>query len=161
MFIIPFMLKSKSSGLIQYFWMTLGEVPSLLLTFTLIERKGWGRKTSIVSFFLGSGLLCLITIYFLNSFTLFFAKMLMKAVFQMLYPFTSESYPTSARSIGFALNSFVGRFGATIMPFVIYPLYNKHPNSPFLFLAVLCFFGAVAIHSIRKDTLLKPLDESQ
>lgn len=86
--------------------------------------------------------------------------MLMKATFQMLYPFTSESYPTSARSMGFALNSFFGRIGATVMPFVIYPLYNKHPNSPFLFLAFLCLFGAGTIHSIHKDTLLKPLDKS-
>lgn len=161
MFIIPFMLKSKSSGLIQYFWMTLGEVPTLLITFTLIERKGWGRKTSLVSFFLGSAILCLTTIYFLNSVTLFFAKMLMKAIFQMLYPFTSESYPTSVRSIGFALNNFAGRLGSTIMPFIIYPLYNRHPNGPFLFLAILSCFGAVTVQAIRKDTLLRPLDESK
>ena len=85
--------------------------------------------------------------------------MLMKAIFQMLYPFTSESYPTSIRSIGFALNSFFGRLGATLMPFLIYPLYNKYPNSPFLFLASLCFLGALSIKRIPKDTRQKPLDE--
>jgi hypothetical protein len=82
----------------------------------------------------------------------------MKAIFQMLYPFSSESYPTSARSIGFAVNSFFGRIGSTLMPFIVYPLYNYHPKSPFLILALLCFFGAVAIKCIKYDTMLKPLD---
>lgn len=45
------------------------------------------------------------------------------------------------------------------MPFLIYPLYNKYPNSPFLFLASLCFLGALAIKKIPKDTRQKPLDE--
>ena len=85
--------------------------------------------------------------------------MFMKAIFQMLYPLTSESYPTCSRSIGFAVNSFFGRFGATLMPFMIYPFYNRYPNSPFLFLALLCFFGALVINGVPKDTMQKPLDE--
>jgi hypothetical protein len=36
MFIVPFMLTTKSGGLLQYFWMTLGEIPSFFITFTLI-----------------------------------------------------------------------------------------------------------------------------
>lgn len=84
--------------------------------------------------------------------------MLMKAIFQMLSPFTSESYPTSARSIGVAFNSCFGRIGSTLMPFIIYPLYNQYANSPFLLFSLLCLFGAMSINSIKKDTLNMPLD---
>lgn len=159
MFIIPFMLSTKSSGLLQYFWMTLGEVPTLLITYQLIEKEGCGRKNSLFSFYLITAILCFITIGSVNSLTLFLTKMFMKAIFQMSYPFTSESYPTSARAIGFALNSFFGRIGATIMPFIIFPLYNSQPNSPFLILGILSCLGALSIAAIQHDTFKKPLDK--
>lgn len=72
----------------------------------------------------------------------------MKSIFQMLYPFTSESYQTPVRSIGFATNSFFGRIGATVMPFIIYPLYVNYPKSPFLLLGLVSFAGAASIFAI-------------
>ena len=67
----------------------------------------------------------------------------------MIYLFSSESYPTKTRSIGFALNSATGRVGSTIMPFILYPIYLINPSTPFLILAISSIFGALSIWGAR------------
>lgn len=76
----------------------------------------------------------------------------------MLYPFSSESYPTKTRSVAFALNSAMGRVGSTIMPFVLYPLFESNPNGPFLLLSVCSLMGALSIWGVKRDTMRKALD---
>ncbi len=88
MFIIPFMVGNKEEGLAQYFWMTLGEIPGFLLAYSLIEREGWGRRRSLIWFFTTAAILCLIATQLFNSITLLLTKMLMKAIFQMITPFS-------------------------------------------------------------------------
>lgn len=110
-------------------------------------------------FYGGCFFLSLYVIKYIDSVSLFFTKMFMKAVFQMIYPFTSESYPTSIRSIGFSVNSAIGRFGSTIMPFIIYPIYNAYPDSPFLIFAFVSLIGGLCIWGIQNDTYLRPLDQ--
>jgi len=77
----------------------------------------------------------------------------------MLYPFTAESYTTPIRSIAFSLNSAIGRIGATIMPFVIYPAFESYENSPFLILAVFSLVGLFAISATFTDTYNRALDD--
>ena len=76
----------------------------------------------------------------------------------MIYPFSSESYPTKTRSVAFALNSATGRIGSTIMPFILYPLYLSNTNAPFLLLAIGSVLGALSIWGVKQDTLRKALD---
>jgi hypothetical protein len=78
----------------------------------------------------------------------------------MMYPFSSESYPTKTRSVAFALNSAVGRIGSTIMPFILYPLYLSNASASFLLLAMGSVFGALSIWGVKQDTLRKTLDQT-
>ena len=89
------------------------------------------------------------------------AKMLIKATFQMLYPFSSESYPTKTRSVAFALNSAVGRIGSSIMPFILYPIYLSNSRAPFLFLGFGSLLGAICVWAVKRDTMRKPLDDAE
>ena len=50
---------------------------------------------SLIIFFSLSGLFCFFLFLSVNSFNLFISKMVIKATFQMIYPFSSESYPTN------------------------------------------------------------------
>lgn len=54
----------------------------------------------------------------------FFARFFMKECYAMLYPYTTELYPTLLRTIGFGWASGVGRLGSFTMPYIIFPLYN-------------------------------------
>jgi MFS family permease len=161
MFIVPFMVSASHHGLQKYFWMHLGEIPSLLLTYPLIDREGFGRKKTLVLLFLASAGCCLLVVAALNSFTLFLAKLVIKATFQVINPFTAESYSTRIRSVAYAINSLTGRIGSALMPFIIYPLYDHHPNAPFLVLSLCSTLGAFSISQIKSDTLKKPLDEKE
>ena len=159
MFIVPFMLSMGEKGLKQYFWMNLGEIPSLLLTYPLIDRDGFGRRKSLILFFLASSGVCLWVVFSISAFSLFIAKLIIKATFQMINPFSAESYGTRVRSVAYSINSLTGRIGATLMPFLIYPLFDWNSDSPFVFLSVCSLLGALSIYQVAGDTLKKPLDE--
>jgi putative MFS transporter len=87
-----------------------------------VDRPGFGRKRSLTVFFGFSGLLHLL--FTISPLTLFssVSRFFMKLCFQMLYPFTTESFGTLNRTIGFGFCSATGRIGATVMPYIIFPL---------------------------------------
>ena len=130
--------------------MTLGEIPSIFLTYNLIERQSYGRKNSIIIFFLFNGLFCIAATFYLNEIILFLTKMFIKATSQMIYPFTSESFSTQLRSMGFAFCSITGRIGPTVMPYVLTPFMQNKSVASFYILAVVSFLGMMCIFLSRK-----------
>lgn len=60
------------------------------------------------------------------------SRLAMKSIFQILYPFTTESYSTPLRSSGLAFCAGVGRFGSIIMPIIVYHLYKIDPYLVFV-----------------------------
>ena len=90
LFIMPFMFENKlSSTFTQFTQMISGEIPSILLTFNMIEREKLGRKNSIAIFFIIAALLNLSLVYIESVLIISLSRLAMKSVLQILYPFTT------------------------------------------------------------------------
>jgi len=102
-------------------WTTLAEFPGIMVSLLMIEKIG-RKKTMALEF-----LLFTITICFLfncgankNVITaiLFMARALGSGLFQTVYVYTPEVYPTVLRSVGVGSCSGVARFGAMLTPYI-------------------------------------------
>ena len=138
--------KSSALDLSKYFFTVAGELPSLMVSFYLIEHPSFGRKRSLILFFLGAAISHLLfaasTLVFLGSLARFF----MKDVFQILYPLTTESFDTRTRTKGFGVCSGGGRIGAIVMPFVIMPMDRWLRGSVYVLFSVLSLAAAAVGH---------------
>ena len=76
----------------------------------------------------------------------------MKNIFAILYPFTTEAYPTPIRTIGYGTACAVGRLGSITMPYILFPLYSLSHSLPFLFFTLVSSIGALASYSLPFDT---------
>ena len=159
--ILPFLLGDSKKGLDQMVIAVLGETPAIILTLFFIEKPMFGRKNSLIICFSISGILNFIS-YFLpkDHLALSFAisRYFMKECFAFLYAFTSESYGTLNRTLGYGISCSVGRMGASVMPYILFPLYEIDEYSCFL-----CFFffssiAAWACYKIKNDTTGRNLD---
>jgi len=159
--ILPFLVGTSQKGLDQMMITILGETPSLILTLFLIDKPMFGRKNSLMICFSISGILNLIS-YFLpkDHMAISFAvsRFFMKECFAFLYAFTSESYGTLNRTLGYGVSCAVGRMGASIMPLILFPLYEVDNYSCFLCFCFLSFISAFACKKIKHDTTGRNLD---
>lgn len=156
-----FHLSSKASplDLSRYFLTVAGELPSLLVSFYLIDHPNFGRRKSLVLFFLGAAICHLL--YASSSWVLMgsLARFFMKDVFQILYPLTTESFDTLARAKGFGVCSGGGRLGAILMPFIVMPLDSWRRGSVYVVFALLSMMAAAVGWSMIKETMERHLDE--
>ena len=97
----------------------------------------------------------------MTTVNLFIVKFFIKSVFQILYPFTPECFSTKLRGLGSGIAQMIGRLGAAVMPFIIYPLFHEHPHSPFLIFAICSFLGFVTTILMPYDTYSRPLDQPE
>lgn len=142
LFIMPFMFENKlASTFTQFTQMISGELPSILLTFNMIEREKLGRKNSIAIFFTIAALLNLSLVYIESVLIISLSRLAMKSVLQILYPFTTESYTTPLRSSGLAFCAGIGRLGSIIMPIIVYPLYQLDPYLVFVVFMMASMIG--------------------
>jgi len=58
----------------------------------------------------------------------------------MLYPYTTELYPTLLRTLGFGWASGIGRLGSFFMPYILFPLFEISPRFPFGLFIIFSFF---------------------
>lgn len=137
-------------GLTKYFWMVLGEMPSLLLTFMTIDHPLFGRKNSLAFFFLGAGMFYLL--FGLTALTSLgsIARFFMKDVFQVVYPLTTEAFETKVRVKGYGFCSGLGRIGGIIMPLVLIPLDEWSHEGVYV-----CFFALSVISSLIVGWLIE------
>jgi len=82
----------------------------------------------------------------------------MKNTFSMLLPLTSELYPTLYRTLGYGLASAVGRVGAFLSAFVVFPLYFVDTYLPFISFFAVCFIAMITTFTIPYDTTMRYLD---
>jgi nitrate/nitrite transporter NarK len=82
----------------------------------------------------------------------------MKLSFAMLYPFTSELYPTDFRTVGFGFSSGVGRIGAALIPYAMFPLLEGNVRNPFLLFFIAAFIASLACCTFPYDTMGVPID---
>ena len=78
----------------------------------------------------------------------------------VLYPFTSESYPSHVRSTGSAVNSCLMRLFSIVAPFLVLFLYDLSARLPWLMFAIASAVGFVNTLMISYDTLGKDLDSA-
>jgi putative MFS transporter len=153
--ITPFIFGKVNLSLKNYFVTVFGEVQSLIVSLCLVDRKGFGRKNSLTIFFAAS---CIFHIanYFatgeLLSSTCNATNFFMKLGFSLLYPYTSELYPTDFRTIGFGFCSGVGRLGAALIPYIMFPLIEADVKSPFIIFVVVAFVATVTSFTFPYDT---------
>ena len=91
----------------------------------MIERDKFGRRNSLALFFMLAALLNFGLIYYENIVLVALSRLTMKATFQILYPYTTESFSTRLRSNGLAFCSGIGRLGSILMPMLVFSLYQK------------------------------------
>ena len=80
------------SNLSKYFFTVFGEIPSLFVAFFMIDNPRFGRKFSLVIYFIGAGVFH--SLFGITKLTAMgsIARFFMKDVFQILYPLTTESF---------------------------------------------------------------------
>ena len=86
------------------------------------------------------------------------SRLAIKSIFQILYPYTTESFSTRSRSHGLAFCGGIGRLGSIIMPMIIFPLFQL--NSYLVFVAFMAsamigFFSSLSGH----ETLNRGIDD--
>lgn len=159
--ILPFILISQSSGFGTLLLAIMGEIPSIALSTIIIDYKNLGRRNSLALFMLVMIIInLLIYVSEENYFGILISaeRFIMKNSFSMLVPLTSELYPTNFRTIGYGFATGVGRFAATICPYILFPLLYWNVMSSFLLFSLLSLFAFIASFTMLHETSGKHLD---
>lgn len=140
----------------------LGEIPSYILLYYIIELKMFGRRKSLIWTF-GLGALCYFGAYYWAEkhflFFIFLAKFFVNSAFGLIYPFTSELYSTSHRATGLGCCSAASRIGGMVMPWITIYALKSSVTAPFLIFGVSCCLAAISCALIPYDTTGVPLDQ--
>ena len=92
------------------------------------------------------------------GFLFFIQRFFMKNSFSMLLPLTSECYPTLYRTMGYGFAAAIGRTGAFVSTFIVFPLFYKQSFLPFLAFGCITFIAAITTAFLKKDTTMAYLD---
>lgn len=83
---LPYIFGATEKSLGSYAWTVAGEIPTICVTLLIIDRQGFGRKSSLIYAFAGSaifhGLFAINNSVVFSTISRFFMKMIM----QVLYP---------------------------------------------------------------------------
>ncbi|XP_022095015.1 organic cation transporter protein-like [Acanthaster planci] len=116
------------------------EVPSYLFCWYVMNR--YGRRLSLVGFYIFSGLFCLITIFIpfgaTRAAVAMAGKFAISAAFGHIYIYSLEIFPTIIRSMGMGASSMVARVSGILCPFIL--LLGKYWQP-----LPLCVFGGGSI----------------
>ena len=167
-FILPFILSKLETttaqgtqGLDGLFYTIAGEVPSIVIGLYIIEKESFGRKGTIIY----SSLITLFLFFYVyitsGSFLIIFlmlGRMLIKLNFSMMYPLSTEFFPTTFRTVGLGFTSGLGRLGASIMPYSILGLFKVDVFLPILAFAIVTALNGIAAFMLPYDTRGRQLD---
>ncbi|XP_055920406.1 solute carrier family 22 member 3-like [Eupeodes corollae] len=151
----------------SYMFVSLIEIPGMLLPFLTMDR--YGRRRSLFGFMVFSGI-CIIAMTYVNSefvnlklVLYLLGKMTISASFQTLYFFTSEIFPTSVRNSLLSFCSMVGRLGSMAAPLT--PLmsnyYASAPQILFASCAILSGSMALFLPETKNSVLPTTLEEAK
>lgn len=82
----------------------------------------------------------------------------MKLVYAMLYPLSTEAYPTLLRTLGFGFCSGIGRLGAAFIPYLIFSLLEWDLYSSFFIFGVISLIASISSGTLPYDTMGRSLD---
>ena len=168
LFILPFILSklemnnsSGTGGLDGLLYTIAGEVPSIVIAMYIVEKEFFGRKGTIVySNVLATAtfLLAYVAPISLLIPLLTLGRLFLKLNFAMIYPLTTEYYPTTIRTAGMGFASGVGRLGSTVMPYVLLSMLNVGILFPIFGFALFTAAHGVVAFLLPYDTRGKQLD---
>ena len=75
----------------------------------------------------------------------------------MIYPLTTEIYPTEYRTIGYGWTNAVSNMEGSLMPYIIFPALNYETFLPFLILTFAALIGSYASYTLPYDMAGKNL----
>jgi len=140
------------------------EIPSSFISMVAIQRFGRCRATFVCNIFLVLSCLGVACIPKTDQFKIIrvtiglFGKFMISNVFNAIYVWSSEIYPTAVRSQGMGINIITSRAGAATSPF-IKVLDSLHPAAPFGLLTVTSIIASLCI-LVLPETLNKPTRET-
>ena len=136
----------------------LGQLPSFIISLLLIDRVQFGRKYSILLFFLGGSAFhlsfAITSIVFMGSIARFF----MKDVFQIIDPLTTESYETKIRIKGYGFCAASSRLGAVLMPYIAIPLDAWNQQSVYYVFSGLMLIASLIVWRSVQETMNRNLE---
>ncbi|NWD68643.1 MFS transporter [Pseudomonas gingeri] len=145
---------------------SLGGIPGFLMAAWLVER--WGRKPVCIVTLLGGGVMAFVygqsAVFGGNVGWLVGSGLLMQfflfGMWAVLYTYTPELYPTSARATGSGFASAVGRIGSLLGPLVTGLVFPVTGQGGVFALGALCFaIAAALVWRFGMETKGKALEE--
>lgn len=149
-----------SNDYLRVMWTAGAEMPGLLVTIVIIEIIG--RKLTLAFnlsiTLIGFCLLFICTSEALLTFFLFLIRAFTTGVFQTMYVYTPEVYPTKVRGIGIGLLYSVARIGAAITPYIAQVLFRANDYaaiSLYIFSSLVLIIQALLLPIETKGRKLK------
>lgn len=167
-YVFPMVLQAESTNSTvteevgKVFVSVLGEIPSYVISYIIIERARFGRKNSLTLSYFFAGVACAFSFICTGGLfagLIFIAKMAANTAFTMILPFTSEVYHTKYRTTGAGMASAMSRIGGVIMPWLTLQCFNFSPKMPFLVYGLACFIASLSAYLLPYDTCGRELDK--
>jgi len=168
-FILPFMLSelelqdsgSGTDGLNGLLYTIAGEVPSIVIALYIVEKEAFGRKGTIIYSNIAATIVFFVA--YISPVSLLvplltLGRLFLKLNFAMIYPITTEYYPTTIRVAGMGFASGVGRLGSTIMPYWLLAFLNVSVLFPVFGFAIFTAIHGISAFFLPYDTRGKQLD---
>ncbi|XP_076042503.1 organic cation transporter protein-like isoform X2 [Oratosquilla oratoria] len=138
------------------------EVPAYSLTVPIVMWLG-RKKPTILGFLIAASSLFLIPLVnegmnWLVITLAMVAKLSISSVFQILFLYSSELFPTEVRMRGFGLAMFGSRIGAIFTPYITDKLGLQYPWMPFVIFGSSCLVSCIATLRLP-ETQGRPLFE--
>ncbi|KAL4450949.1 hypothetical protein ABPG74_011791 [Tetrahymena malaccensis] len=151
----------ESEDMAKLILTTTIEMISGVLASIMIEIKGFGRKNSMINFFLIQGI-TLFMVYYDDLSRFIFWTTLTKFYQMMNYAFSyqyiTEVYSTKVRTTGIGMANSVGRIGGIFMPWICAKLQEYDILLPFLLFSVLSLSMSALLTLLPYDTLGRDID---
>ena len=77
----------------------------------------------------------------------------------VVYPFTSEAYPTKIRGTALTINAMFARVMGAVMPEIIYALYGMGPKVPIILFTIVSIITCINLFLTGFDRTGMALDE--
>ncbi len=130
---------------VKILWASAAEFPGLILTFLIIDVLG-RKKTMAVEFVMAASsflLLLICTSKTILTVFLFIARAFVSGVFQVVYIYTPEVYPTEARALGLGVCNVAARVGGILTPVVAQVVFTANDYVSISLYAGFCIVFAI------------------
>ena len=169
-FILPTILRdmnldnkaASATEFLDVFFSVLSELPSSFISYYIIEIHFLGRKNSMTITFALTCISCLVAFGTIgNTFLIFatLARFFLNMAFNIIYPFTTEIYPTTIRATGLGIASSFSRIGGMSMPWISIASLKIGITGPFLIYGLLSLWATMCSMLLPYDTTGMELDK--